>query len=219
MNSWDQSDSAFIIGDCFFDSLGQSGPAMADENDGDVRLGYKDINLMKRLIKGGSEERKFLRMIHIQMDITAPLYWYKEFDTYKVGTVANSCSTMHKIADKEFTLDDFSHEHILDSDSKDFTAINIDGGTCLYTPTGLLGMICNVLNHYRQLYLETKDKRYWWQMIQLLPSSYNQRRTVDFNYETALRMIHQRRGHKLDEWRVFCLHLFNLPYMEVLCDD
>ena len=219
MNSWDQSDSAFIIGDRFYDILGQSGPAMEEEHDGDVKLGANDISLMKRLIKGGSEERKFLRMIHVQMDIVAPLYWWKEFDTYKVATVANSCSTMHKIAAKEFTLDDFSHEHVFDADSQDFTAINIDGGVCLYSPTGLLGMICIVLNRYRLLYLDSKDKKYWWQLIQLLPSSYNQRRTVDFNYETALSMIHQRRNHKLDEWRIFCLNLFNLPYMEVLYDD
>lgn len=194
MNSWDKSDSSF---------------------DGDIVLGFNDIELMKRLIKGGPEHRKFLRMLHIQMDVTAPLYWWKQFDTYKVATVDNSCSTMHKIHDKEFVLDDFSHEHLLDADSKDFTAI-IDGGVCLYTPTGLLGMICNVLNHYRQLYLETKGKRYWWQMIQLLPDSYNQRRTLDFNYETAMTILHQREGHKLDEWNVFCNTLMNLPYMEVL---
>ena len=222
MNSWKDCDSKFLsFVNGAYDIRGD-GVSVYNEDDylpSGAKLGYNDINLMKRLIKGGSEERKFLRMVHVQMDITAPLYWWKEFDTYKVGTVANSCSTMHKIADKEFTLDDFSHEHVFDADSKDFTAINIDGGMCLYTPTGLLGMICNVLNHYRQLYLDTKNKDYWWQMIQLLPSSYNQRRTVDFNYETALSMIHQRRNHKLDEWRIFCLHLFNLPYMEVLYDD
>lgn len=222
MNSWEDCDSTFLsFTKGAYDIRGDE-VRVYNEDDylpSGAKLGYKDIDLMKRLIKGGSEERKFLRMIHVQMDIVAPLYWYKEFDTYKVATVANSCSTMHKIAAKEFTIDDFSHEHVFDTDTKDFTAINIDGDICLYTPTGLLGMICSVLNHYRQLYLDTKDKKYWWQMIQLLPSSYNQRRTVDFNYETALSMIHQRRDHKLDEWRIFCLHLFNLPYMEELYDD
>lgn len=183
-------------------------------------VGPNDMKLMKKLIAGGSEHRKFLRMIHVQMDVIAPLYWWKEYDTYKVGTVANSCSTMHKIHDKKFTIDDFSHEHVFDptNDEAAFTAIDIDGGMCLYTPKGLLGMTCNVLNHYRELYLETKDKRYWWQMIQLLPSSYNQRRTLDFNYETAYTIIHQRSGHKLDEWHAFCDILRGLPYMEEFCN-
>lgn len=127
---------------------------------------------------------------------------------------------MHKIAAKEFTLDDFSHEHLFESGDNEetFTAISIDGGICLYSPTGLLGMICSVLNNYRRLYLVTKDKRYWWQMIQLLPSSYNQRRTLDFNYETAYTIIHQREGHKLDEWHTFCDILRGLPYMEEFCN-
>lgn len=200
MNSWEKSDSF--------------------EVNGKYVVGDNDKDLMMRLIKGGPEHRKFLRMIHIQMDITAPLYWWKEFDTYKIGTVANSTSTMHKIAAKEFELDDFSHEHVFDptNDDSAFTAIDIDGGTCLYTPKGLLGMTCNVLNHYRQLYLETKDKRYWWQMIQLLPSSYNQKRTIDLNYEVAMNIIRQRTGHKLDEWRMFCLALMDLPYMEDFTD-
>lgn len=205
MNSWDQSDSIFDYSDNIIGSIGP-----------------KDLDLMKRLIKGGSEERKFLRTIHVQMDIVAPLYWWKEFDTYKVATVANSCSTMHKIAAKEFTVDDFSHEHLLkldDAGANSCMAVDVDGNVCHYSPEGFLKMTINVLNGYRQFYLETKDKKYWWQMIQLLPTSYNQRRTVDFSYETALRMIHQRRNHKLDEWRTFCLYLFNLPYMEKLYDD
>lgn len=220
MNSWDKSDSSFIAGGEWYDILGSSGPASPNENDGDINLGYNDIDLMKRLIKGGSVERKFLRMIHIQMDIVAPLYWWKEFDTYKVATVANSCSTMHKIAAKEFTLDDFSHEHLLNGlddtypESNLFTAINVDGYECYYSPEGLLNMICEVLNHYRKVYLETKDKKYWWQMIQLLPSSYDQRRTVDFSYETALKIIKERSNHKLDEWHTFVDELMKLPYME-----
>lgn len=214
MNSWDKSDSSFIADGEFYDILGSSGPAYSNEKDGDMVLGSNDLELMKKLIAAGTEHRKFLRMIHIQMDIVAPLYWWKEYDTYKVGTVANSCSTMHKIAAKEFTLDDFSHEHVLDANSKDFTAIDVDGSMCLYTPTGLLGMICCVLNHYRRLYLVSKDKKYWWQLIQLLPSSYNQRRTIDINYEVALNIIRQRTGHKLDEWHVFIDEFMKLPYME-----
>lgn len=200
MNSWDKSDSSFIADGEFYDILGSSGPAYQNEKDGDMVLGSNDLELMKKLIAAGTEHRKFLRMIHAQMDVVAPLYWWKEFDTYKVGTVANSCSTMHKIAAKEFTLDDFSYEKLY-SDNRDFFKEVVDR-----------------LNGERTMYLETKDKKYWWQMIQLLPSSYNQRRTVDFNYETAMSMIRQRNGHKLDEWRTFCLHLFNLPCMEVLYD-
>lgn len=214
MNSWDKSDSSFIADGEWYDILGSSGPASPNEKDEDMVLGSNDLELMKKLIASGTEHRKFLRMIHAQMDIVAPLYWWKEFDTYKVGTTANGCSTMHKIAAKKFELDDFSHEHMFDTNSENFTAINVDGSVCLYTPTGLLGMICDVLNHYRELYLETKDKCYWWQLIQLLPSSYNQRRTVDFSYETANSIIRQRTGHKLDEWHVFVDELMKLPYME-----
>ena len=220
MNSLDKSDSSFIVDGEFYDILGSDGPASQNEKDGDMVLGSNDLELMKKLISGGTEHRKFLQMIHAQMDVVAPLYWWKEYDTYKVGTVANSCSTVHKISAKEFTIDDFSHEHLLngldDTYPADnlFTAINVDGYECYYSPEGLLNMICEVLNHYRKVYLETKDKKYWWQMIQLLPSSYNQRRTVDFNYEVALNIIRQRTGHKLDEWHTFVDELMKLPYME-----
>lgn len=196
MNSWDKSDSSFIAGGEWYDILGSSGPASPNEEDGDINLGSKDIELMKKLIAAGTEHRKFLRMIHIQMDIVAPLYWWKEFDTYKVGTTANSCSTMHKIAAKEFTLDNFSYEKLY-SDNREFLKEAVDR-----------------LNGERTMYLETKDKRYWWQMIQLLPSSYNQRRTVDFSYETALKIIKERSNHKLDEWHVFIDEFMKLPYME-----
>lgn len=196
MNSWEKSDSRFIVDGEFYDILGNSGPASPNEKDGDIVLGSNDIQLMKRLVAGGTEHRKFLRMIHIQMDVTAPLYFCKEFDTYKVGTVANSCSTMHKIAEKEFTRDDFSTDHLVD------------------VSIGILDLVIKRLNFCRDFYNSTKDKDAWWQMIQLLPSSYNQRRTVDFNYETAMTMIKQRTGHKLDEWREFCLTLLDLPYME-----
>lgn len=168
----------------------------ADSFSGEELVGENDLKLMKKLFNGGSEHRKYMRMMHIQMDITAPLYWWKEYDTYKVGTVANSCSTMHKIHAKEFELDDFSYEH-LNSINREILLTIIEG-----------------LNADREAYLRTKDKQYWWQLIQLLPSSYNQRRTVDFNYETAVTMIRQRTGHKLDEWNDFVKVLHELPYME-----
>lgn len=209
MNSWSKSDSyGYLFG------------TNKDSKEIGFEVGSNDLELMKKLIAAGTEHRKFLRMIHVQMDIVAPLYWWKEYDTYKVGTVANSCSTMHKIAEKEFVLDDFSHEHLLNGldytypAENLFTAINVDGYDCYYSPEGLLNMICEVLNHYRKLYLETKDKKCWWQMIQLLPSSYNQRRTIDINYEVALNIIRQRTGHKLDEWHMFVDELMKLPCME-----
>lgn len=170
-----------------------------------VNIGVNDLNLATRLIKAGTEHRKFLRMIHVQMDVTAPLYWWKEADTYKVGTTANSCSTMHKIAAKEFALDDFSHDHLFND------AVVYNG----YVSTSVLECVIGALNEFRNLYLETKDKRYWWQMIQLLPSSYNQRRTWDMSMETLLSILHQRKNHKLDEWNEFrdiCLE--QVPYLK-----
>lgn len=160
-------------------------------------VGPNDLDLMIRLSKAGTDHRKFMRMITVYLDITAPLYWWKEFDTYKVGTVANSCSTMHKIADKEFTLEDFSHEH-------------------LYAPLQDLKPMIDLLNMYRERYLETKDKNDWWQMIQLLPSSYNQRRTVMLNYEVLANIYKSRKGHKLDEWNAFCNWIESLPYSELI---
>lgn len=176
-----------------------------------INIGVNDLNLATRLIKAGTEHRKFLRMIHVQMDVTAPLYWWKEADTYKVGTTTNSCSTMHKIAAKEFTLDDFSHEHLID-DQDDFE--NENGQISSYKDF-LYYDVLDVLNTARRQYLETKDKRYWWQMIQLLPSSYNQRRTWDMSMETLLSILHQRKNHKLDEWNEFrdiCLE--QVPYLK-----
>ena len=170
-----------------------------------INIGVNDLNLATRLIKAGTEHRKFLRMIHVQMDVTAPLYWWKEADTYKVGTTANSCSTMHKIAAKEFALDDFSHDHLFND------AVVYNG----YVSTSVLECVIGALNEFRNLYLETKDKRYWWQMIQLLPSSYNQRRTWDMSMETLLSILHQRKNHKLDEWNEFrdiCLE--QVPYLK-----
>ena len=185
MNSWDKSDSKII----------------QESKD----IGPNDEKLMRNLVKAGPSHRKFMRMITVYMDITAPLYWWKEFDTYKVGTVANSCSTMHKIADKEFTIDDFSHEHLMDINEKFFIDVSpLKDASVLFSPTGFLQKQIELLNKCRDLYLKTKDKKYWCQMIQLLPSSYNQKRTVMMNYETLHNIYEQRKNHKLDEWVQFC---------------
>lgn len=186
MNSWDKSDSQQeMVFDRFYDKM----PT------GKTIVGEADLDLMRRLFKGGTEHRKFMRMITVYADITAPLYFLKEWDTMKVGTVSNSCSTMHKIAAKEFTLDDFSHEHL--------------------TPLSLscLENTIDMLNNYRADFTLTNMKKDWWQMIQLLPSSYNQRRTVMLNYEVAANIIRQRTGHKLDEWKTMVDTLWELPYM------
>lgn len=170
-----------------------------DKSDSGVRgVGAADYELMKKLAAAGSDHAKFLRMINVTVDINAPLYWWKEFDTYKVGTVANSCSTMHKIHAKEFTLDDFSHEHLND-----------------YT-IEILKWVVKALNSNRKEYLLTRDKEYWWQMIQLLPSSYNQLRTVQLNYQVLKNMYYARKEHKLDEWRQFCDWIETLPYSELI---
>ena len=200
MNSWDKSDSGWIDyedWDC--------GHGIPDGMGNAYVIGDNDLDLMTRLSKAGTDHRKFMRMITVYLDITAPLYWWKEFDTYKVGTVANSCSTMHKIHDKEFTLDDFSCEYLIDED--------VIGGT---EYLGRLKSVVNDLNEARIEYLETKDKKYWWQMIQLLPSSYNQKRTVMLNYEVLKNMYHSRKNHKLDEWKVFCEWIEKLPYAKEL---
>lgn len=227
MNSWEKSDS--------YENY--SVDYEKDETTGEVaeirfpyyRVGAGDLNLMTRLRNAGTDHRKFMRMIAVYVDLIAPLYWWKEFDTYKVGTVANSCSTMHKIAAKEFTQDDFSREHLFGPDdmlkwderkdiAKDnaLAAVNVDGNWCYFTPQGYIQMTCNILNHYREKYLETQDKRYWWQMIQLLPSSYNQRRTVMLNYEVLANIYKSRRNHKLDEWHTFCDWIEGLPYSELI---
>lgn len=158
-----------------------------------------------------------MRMIAVYVDITAPLYWWKEFDTYKVGTVANSCSTMHKIAAKEFTLEDFSHEHMLDVEGEAIEFNNAPGD--YWNSIAVLDITVRVLNMYRQRYLETKDKKYWWQMIQLLPSSYNQKRTVMLNYEVLTGIYPSRKNHKLDEWHTFCDWIEGLPYSEIIVGE
>lgn len=183
-----------------------------------AEIGPNDFDLMKRLRNAGIDHRKFMRMISVYVDITAPLYWWKEFDTYKVGTVANSCSTMHKIADKKFMLEDFSCEHLLDvTTSTDNESVCLGG--IWHSSLGVFLNLLEYLNHFRMLYLETKDKKYWWQMIQLLPSSYNQRRTVMLNYEVLANMYKSRKNHKLDEWHVFCDWIMGLPYSELITGE
>ena len=183
----------------------------------DIELGDNDYDLMKRLTKAGKDHRKFMRMMNVYMDITAPLYWWKEFDTYKIGTTANSCSTMHKITAKEFTLNDFSCEHLEDFDEP-FKKDNNGLTRFAWFKTSLESTI-DILNYARELFLETKDKKYWWQIIQLLPSSYNQKRTVMLNYEVLSNMYHSRKNHKLDEWRDFCKWIETLPYSELITGD
>ena len=227
MNSWDKSDSEEKY---WCSTLGPNekphycnncGYDMCQHYGGDpvYVIGKNDLELMQKLYKAGTEHRKYLRQIFVAMDITAPLYWWKEFDTYKVGTVANSCSTMHKIAAKEFELDDFSHEHLFGDfepierkSATEYEVIFNTNRVLLKSDTMLMCLI-EVLNFYREKYLETKDKQYWWQLIQLLPSSYNQKRTVTMNYENVMTIIKQRTGHKLDEWNEFVRILELLPYV------
>lgn len=192
MNSWDKSDSGHEMLYINVD---------ADEvYDSDITIGPNDLKLMKSLIRAGTDHSKFMRMINVTMDITAPMYFAKELDTYKVGTIRNSCSTMHKIHSKEFTLDDFSHEHLLP-----------------HTEQWLIQTIIT-LNEYREKYLEIKDKKYWWQLIQLLPSSYNQKFTWQANYQVLCNIYFARRAHKLDEWHDFCHMIEGLPYgKELIC--
>ena len=211
MNSWDRSDS------CFCEDCANRDKDLCRQQALDI--GKNDHDLMMRLANGGSVHAKYRRMITVYCDITAPLYWWKEFDTYKVGTVANSCSTMHKIHEKEFTMEDFSCEHLFDRDANyedTFDLFNSDGVNSECCPTEFMKMICGILNFYRRRYLETKDKKYWWQMIQLLPSSYNQRRTIMLNYEVLANIFEYRKSHKLDEWVEFCEWIKTLPYSEII---
>lgn len=225
-NSWEKSDSKYcseydhppIEGSCQYCPY----DSMCNKSEKAMQQMYlvesNDLGLMNRLRNSGTDHRKFMRMIVVYLDITAPLYWWKEFDTYKIGTVANSCSTMHKIADKEFTPDDFSHEHLLNmanNDASDALFLN-DANNIRVDGDDLLGLTINVLNYYRGRYIKTKDKRYWWQMIQLLPSSYNQKRTVMLNYEVLANIYKSRKDHKLDEWHTFCDWIEDLPYSELI---
>ena len=212
MNSWEKSDSRFSLlddcGDCTHCNL------RFDECQ-EQQIGPNDLDLMTRLRNSGTDHRKFMRMITVYVDITAPLYWWKEFDTYKVGTVANSCSTMHKIHAKEFTLEDFSCEHLYAEDEIDGMYYSTTAEE-EFTSTDVLKVVIESLNNYRKMYLATKDKKDWWQMIQLLPSSYNQRRTVMLNYEVLANIYKSRRNHKLDEWHTFCDWIDSLPYSELI---
>lgn len=224
MNSWDKSDSGVCAThgpdhceDCVYTDC------CADDVEIGTKyiLGPNDHNLTIRLSNAGTDHRKFMRMVAIYVDITAPLYWWKEFDTYKVGTVSNSCSTMHKIADKEFTLDDFSHEHLLNMyNNAHGDALFLNGAPNIRVDgNDLLCLTINVLNYYRKRYIETKNKRYWWQMIQLLPSSYNQKRTIMLNYEVLANIYKSRKNHKLDEWRELCKWAESLPYSELITGE
>ena len=230
MNSWEKSDSIFVEDGEYHDICGNNGPYNGTVTDTETffEMGEKDFDLMTRLRNAGTDHRKFMRMITVYLDITAPLYWWKEFDTYKVGTVANSCSTMHKIAEKEFTMDDFSHEHLFKED---------DVGGMYHSATAeeelasvdVLKVIIEALNVYRKTYMAVKAdtesdydhtaKEYWWQMIQLLPSSYNQKRTVMLNYEVLANIYKSRRNHRLDEWHMFCDWIENLPYSELITGE
>ena len=201
MNSWDKSDTCFAP---------ESVPI----------IGENDLKRMKQLAKAGTDHSKFMRMITVTVDITAPLYWWKEFDTYKVGTVRNSCSTMNKIAAKELTLDDFSHEHLMrtvEEAGTELLEVNGEGTDILVTPKSLMNITIGCLNNYRMMYLKTNDKSWWWQIIQLLPSSYNQRATVQLNYAVIRNMYHSRKNHKLDEWsQGFTKWIESLPYSELI---
>ena len=185
MNSWDKSDSKWA-------DIGKGVPYF--------EVGENDLKLMKQLVQAGSDHSKFMRMINVTMDVTAPLYWWKEADTYKVGTVRNSCSTMHKITAKEFEITDFSYEHMMDDTYK-----------------VMQEQVIELLNTARELYLKTKEKKYWWQIIQLLPSSYNQRATLQMNYAVLRNIYHSRKDHKLNEWQAFCMIIKNtMPYSELI---
>lgn len=189
MNSWEKSDSGYR--------------PVVEPPCGDVALrfvvGENDFDLMRRLVRAGSDHSKFMRMINVTADITAPMYWWKEADTYKVGTVRNSCSTMHKVTAKEFELDDFSHEHLNED------VIN-----------NPFNAIINCLNFFRELYIQNQDKDDWWQIIQLLPSSYNQRATLQLNYAVLRNIYHSRKNHRLDEWHEFRYWIESLPYSELI---
>lgn len=222
-NSWDKSDSA----PCYFCRDNNTNPGFCDDGlydktivlgnpDGSCfEIGPNDVGLMKKLAKAGPSHAKYRRFITVTMDITGPLYWWKEMDTYKVGTVGNSCSTMHKIADKEFEFSDFSWEHLDTFREHSMYVPN----EYHFSSKDLLDLEIQVLNQCRKKYLKYKNKLDWWQMIQLLPSSYNQKRTLLVNYEVLANIYHQRKGHKLDEWRTFCEWIEGLPMSEIITGE
>lgn len=202
-NSWEDSDSFFHVGAM------PGKPTCAE-------IGQNDLALTKKLAAAGSDERKFMRMITVTADVIAPLYWWKEYDTYKIGTVANSCSTMHTVCKKEFSITDFSREHLFSLGYQHYNVLDTEETERIEFQTAsleILRVIIQALNNYGKLYFETHDKKYCWQIIQLLPSSYNQRRTVQLNYEVLLKIYRARKNHKLDEWKTFCSWIETLPYM------
>ena len=218
MNSWDKMDTGWK----YFEYEDDPEDYLAEDEEEPMFLilGENDHKLMKQLAKGGAVHAKYRRMIPVFLTINAPLYWWKEFDTYKVGTVANSCSTMHKIQAKEFTLDDFSCEHLFNADVEEIPEMDLldvnEEWDYLIDSDEVLKMTIMALNLYRERLLKTKDKKYWWQMIQLLPTSYNQKRTVMLNYEVLVNIYHSRKNHKLDEWHTFCDWIKTLPYSELI---
>lgn len=219
-NSWEKSDSGYCLEAFACHNCEEDRNSCKEHIDcHDYMLGPNDHKLMMTLRNAGTDHRKFMRMITVYLDITAPLYWWKEFDTYKVGTVADSCSTMHKIHAKEFTRNDFSSEHVMCICDKETPVIYHHSGDAALAPMDIFNMTIMMLNRARDLYLQTKDKQYWWQMIQLLPSSYNQKRTVMLNYEVLANMYKSRQNHKLDEWHEFCDWIKELPYSELITGE
>ena len=214
MNSWEKSDSRYYNDPIYDDK----NPLLIHDNP-IFNVGPKDRDLMMALRRFGTDHRKFMRMIVVYLDITAPLYWWKEFDTYKVGTVANSCSTMHKIHAKEFTREDFSSEHVMCLCEKETPVVYHPSGNTALAPIDVLDITIMMLNKARDLYLQTKDKQYWWQLIQLLPSSYNQKRTVMLNYEVLSNMFMARCNHRLDEWKTLCEWMRMLPYSNLITGE
>lgn len=210
MNSWDKSDTKY--NGVFFHRLADGAEIAVD-----AFVGDNDLALMRKLVKAGSDHSKFMRMITVTCDVEAPFYWWKEYDTYKVGTVANSCSTMHKIHERDLTIDDFSHEHLFDGiiqveDPDNPMEFYENSTTCLK-------YVISVINYHRKKYIEAKDKRYWQQMIQLLPTSFNQKRTLHLNYAVLRNIYHARKNHKLTEWHTLCDWIHSLPYSDLITDD
>lgn len=236
MNSWEKSDSRFFdrsyeneehpFGVNVYHDISKNRMEVLSENDEVIEgtlhvIGPNDYKLLMNLCKGGSEESKWRRMVHVQMDIIAPLYWWKEFDTYKIGTVSDSTSTMYKIHAKEFTLEDFSYEHLIDYElySSNEIEVLIDSDFSINCGLQMLDKTAHALNFHRTKFLENGDKKYWWQMIQLLPTSYNQLRTIDLNYEVLATQYKHRKEHKLDEWREYCEWIKSLPYSEFITGE
>lgn len=223
MNSWDKSDTkiceGWVNGKCSYNDSCEKGVWVNEFQS--IHLGENDLDLMKNLCKAGTDHRKFMRMITVYCDVTAPLYFWKEFDTYKIGTVSNSCSTMHKIHSKRFSVDNFSREYIWDDDIEhpQTQLVCTEDKPVYLDDTQILIYTVGILNELRELYIKTKEKRYWYKMIQLLPSSYNQKRTVMLNYEVLANMYKSRKNHKLDEWHKICDWIEELPYSELITGE